>query len=102
MLARQHSPVLVHWLCIPGAAGGGAGLAVQVSAVVQRGTNPIKAAKKKSLYSWSLTQFFANCLTKTKAFENYTKTTVSYMFGFLDSLGVEACCNPVLLLLMLF
>lgn len=54
MLAGQHSPVLVHGLCVPGAAGSGAGLAVQVSAVVQRGTNPIKATKKRSLYSWSL------------------------------------------------
>ena len=54
---------------------------------------------QKSLFSWSLTQFSANCLTK--AFENVTKTTMNYTFRFLDSLGMEAACNPVLLLLML-
>lgn len=61
-----------------------------------------KNDQKSLFFSWSLTRFSANCLTNNKAFENYTRATMNSVLEFLDSLGREAACNPVLLLPTLF
>lgn len=119
MLVCQQSPVLVHQqVCVPTVPlamslgplwhhwqlGGGRWHRLGWWSAVQIQTCYIKADKEWSenplFFSWTLTQFSANCLTKIKAFD--TKTAMNNISGFLDSLEMEACWNSVLLLLMLY
>lgn len=89
---------LCHWPCpwdhcgttgswgVVAGTGWAGGLLFKYKHVVLKQT---KNDQKTLFFSWTLTQFSANCLTKIKAFD--TKTAMNYIFGFLDSLEMEAC-----------